>query len=231
MRRTRPRLFSIGSCLAVLISFFAVPGKAADTFAVEKAALAAPDEVAPAVRETLQQEALRVTGPKGALCEIWFRKALPVATSPSQELGVGYGKVAEGTLLGVMRILIPSSDYRQQRVKPGVYTMRYALHPVNGDHMGISPLRDFALLLPVALDTSPAQMAREDVFAQSKKAIGGNHPSVWSLASAEGAQATRPSVRHTDDSDLWILDFRVALEGAGGTLDMALVVSGHAPEA
>lgn len=234
MKRSYRKISSLSFFLAlVLLVAVQAPG-AADPYTLEKAALAAPEEVPAAVRSTLAGEALRVNGPKGPVCEIWMRKAIPVAAAAAQTLGVGYGQIAPGTLVGVVRILAPISDYRQQRVKPGVYTLRYALHPVNGDHMGISPLRDFLLLAPAALDADPAGITFEEAVARSKKTIGANHPSAWSLQSADGAPGEPPSLFHTEEPDLWIIHLRVSLQGASGSaslLDMALVVVGHAPEA
>ena len=39
-------------------------------------------------------------------------------------------------------------------MKPGVYTLRFALQPQNGDHLGVSPNREFAGV-PVGLVTTP----------------------------------------------------------------------------
>jgi hypothetical protein len=230
-RKISPFPFSL--CLALLLAV-AAGAKAADPYTLEKTAVAAPEEIPAAVRATLAGEALRVSGPKGPMCEIWLRKAIPGAATPTPALGIGYAQISPGTLVGAVRILLPISDFRQQRVKPGVYTLRYALHPVNGDHMGISPLRDFVLLAPAALDTDPAGITFEEAVARSKKTIGLNHPSAWSLQSADGAPGEPPSLFHTDEPDLWMIHLRVPVESAGGgakPLDMALVVVGHAPEA
>ncbi len=205
----------------------------ADTYTLEKVTLAPPDEVPPAIRETLDPAALRVNGASGALCEIWLRKSLPAAPSVSHELGVGYGQIAEGTLVGVVRIDTQTFDYRQQKLKPGTYTLRYALHPVDGNHQGIAPLRDFVVLSPVAVDASPAGITREEALVNSRKTTGTKHPSVWSLAAADEKPSAAPAIKHFEDTDLWVVSFRVALSSASGSslLDMALVIAGHAPEA
>ncbi len=234
MKRSSHKISSLSFFLAVVLLGLVQAAQASDPYTLEKAAIAAPEEVSAAVRATLAADALRVTGPKGPMCEIWLRKAIPPAVTPVQGLGVGYGQIASGALVGVVRVLLPISDYRQQRVKPGVYTLRYELHPVNGDHMGISPLRDFLLLAPAALDLDPAEITFEEAVARSKKTIGANHPSAWSLQSADGAPGEPPSMFHTDDPDLWLIHLRVSLgsaSGASSPLDMALVVAGHAPEA
>jgi hypothetical protein len=230
-RHASRNIVSLGLLLALNFALLAPPASAADSYTLEKATLAAPDDVAAPVRAELAAEALRVTGPKGPICEIWLRKAIPAAPAAPAPLGVGYPQIAPGSLVGVVRVLAPISDYRQQRVKPGVYTLRYALHPLNGDHMGISPLRDFLLLAPAALDADPAAITFEEAVARSKKTIGANHPAAWSLQSAEGAPGTPPNLYHTEEPDLWIIHLRTGIAGAAKPLDMSLVVVGHAPEA
>ena len=224
MKHSSHKIAWLSFLLTLVLLGVAQAARAADPYTLEKAAIAAPEEVPATVRATLSGEALRVTGPKGPMCEIWLRKAIPAAAAPVQGLGVGYGQITSGALVGVVRILLPISDYRQQRVKPGVYTLRYELHPVNGDHMGISPLRDFLLLAPAALDTDPAEITFDEAVARSKKTIGANHPSAWSLQSADGAAGEPPSMFHTDDPDLWLIHLRVPLASAGGAtsaLDIA----------
>lgn len=224
-------------CTLLAAMFLASPvcpprAASADTYTLEKVTLAPPDEVPPAIRETLDPAALRVNGASGALCEIWLRKSLPAALSVSHELGVGYGQIAEGTLIGVVRIDTQTFDYRQQILKPGIYTLRYALHPVDGNHQGIAPLRDFVVLSSVAVDSSPAGITREVAFANSRKTRGGNHPSVWSLAAADEKPTAAPAIKYFDDADVWVVSFRIALTAPSGSsaLDMALVIAGHAGE-
>src|SRR3989449_6183513 len=118
---------------------------AAGAYTAEKFSAAPPAEVSAAVREVLSSDGIRVRGPKGPLCEIWLRKAIPLNANPSNELGIAFLEFAEGTLAAVVRFPADVTDYRQQHVKPGVYTLRYALNPVNGNHQGVAPQRDFLL--------------------------------------------------------------------------------------
>jgi hypothetical protein len=222
-------------CLLVLCAVCtSALNASAQGYKVEEFSAAPPAELAPAVRETLSKTALRVTGPEGPLCEIWLRAVVPARATPEQKLGIGYGQFEEGTLFGAVRFLRESRDFRKQLVKPGVFTLRYALNPVDGNHMGVSPIRDFLLLLPAADDSSPAKVTRDDVIKLSKKSIGLNHPSVWSIATGEGQHAKLPEVAHLEDEDAWVVYFRVPVQPAGGTaapLVMGLIVVGHAPEA
>lgn len=221
----------------------------AQAYKVERISLAAPQELAAEVRETLAGEAIRVVGPNGPLCAIWLRKAVPTKAEATKELGIGYGQLTEGTLVGAVHFPASVIDYRQQRVKPGVYTLRYALLPVDGDHLGVSPLRDFLLPAPAALDTNPANITRDALLNLGRKVSGGSHPSVWSLQAAEGHSGALPSITHQKDGDLWVVRSRLqfqteksspASEAASGgakgqsfvgSAVLALVVVGHAPEA
>lgn len=218
--------------LVAAIFLVALPDFGAAGYSAETISSAAPAEVPVAVREVLSDKAIRVNGPGGAICEIWLRKAVP-AQKPSQQLGVVYGEVPEGTLVGVARFMIEVKDYRQQPVKPGIYTLRYALLPQNGNHLGVSPNRDFLLASPVSTDQKPASLPFEEILTLSRGTVGTGHPSVWSLASSSEAAST-PKMLHQEDPDLWMVGFALNLQGTASNLSARsiwLVVVGHAPEA
>ncbi|HEY7617746.1 MAG TPA: hypothetical protein VH744_13150, partial [Terriglobales bacterium] len=127
------------------------------------------------LRNALEQKGYRVTLADGtALCEIWLRASLPPAKN--EPSGATYTGIGESSLIGVLSFVKPTLDYRGQSVKPGAYTLRYVLHPVDGNHMGISPIRDFLLLVPVAEDKDPAaEIAFTDLNKLSHRASGTNH--------------------------------------------------------
>jgi hypothetical protein len=217
-----------GLFLAFLLSI--AGSAAAQSYKAEILNEAPPQELAASVRDTLASTGIRVTGPGGPICDLWLRKAIPASASPAQELGVTYPQLAQGTLVGVMRLPADVKDYRKQRVKAGVYTLRFAITPENGSHMGVAPQRDFLLASPAADDRDPATLTLDQTLALSKKTTGSSHPSVWSLSSAESSPKSLPSVFHMDDGDMWLVEFQVTL-GASGHVNMALVVVGFAPEA
>src|ERR1700682_1818716 len=193
---------------------------------------AAPSEVSAAIRETLSDKGFRVNGPSGALCEIWLRKVVPAKDAP-QQLGVVYGQIAEGTLVGVVRFPVDVKDYRQQPVKAGVYTLRYALLPQNGNHLGVSPNRDFLLASPASADQKPATVSVEEDLSLRRQSAGTGHPSAWSLAGTT-EEAQTPKMLHQEDPDLWIVGFGLNLQSAPNNLTVRpawLGVVGHAPEA
>src|SRR5215470_10685126 len=85
-------LFTVLACSAA--------GAAGQNYEVRKGTAPPPSELAAGVRDVLQQEVLTVSGPAGTVCEIWLRKSVPSAAAPSQELGITFGQIAEGTLVG-----------------------------------------------------------------------------------------------------------------------------------
>ena len=81
-------------------------------------------------------------------------------------------------------------DYRDQSIAKGVYTMRYGLQPVNGDHLGVSTYRDYSLLLPAAKDTKTRPPSSQAARAAECR-IGRNEPS-GGAAFAGRPRPTRP---------------------------------------
>jgi hypothetical protein len=222
LKFTDPRVL-----LAVVMASALSTVTAAQSYKVESTATPAPQGLAAGIRDTLSASALHVTGPNGALCEIWLRKSVPQAATPNTSLGVAFGQINEGTLVGAIQLDARATDYRNQSIQPGVYTLRYMLLPVDGNHQGVSPNRDYLLLVPAALDASPADVITKDLLALSRKAAGTGHPSVWSLVPADTAPSSLPAVVHQDDGDLWIVFFQAPL---GTSTTMGLVVAGHAAE-
>jgi len=224
--RTRQFLYSF----LFLALFLSAPSNAsAQGYKAEPLSEAPPKELAAPIQAALSQTGIRVTGPSGPVCDLWFGKSVPGKANAPQTLGVTFPQLVQGTLVGAIRLPHSVKDYRKQLIKAGVYTLGYALLPDNGNHMGVAPQRDFVLASPAAADQDVAALTFDQTVALSRKATGSNHPSVWSLAPPEDHPKSLPSVFHLDDGDLWLVEFSVPL--AGSPLPMALVVVGSAPEA
>jgi hypothetical protein len=208
---------------------------AAQTYKVEKADAPPPEELAAPVRDSMAPGAARILGPDGPLFEIWFRKVVPVKDAAGAELGIAYPRIPGGTLFGAVRVLQEFRDYRRQRIKPGVYTLRYALHPTDGNHMGISDYRDFLVIVPATADQDLAPIAFDDLMQRSRKTTGGTHPCALSLLAAEeAAESPGFTLTHDEASDFWLLHLSVpwqAGSGAPSPTKMVLVVVGFGPGA
>ncbi len=220
--------FSAWKFLVVFAVAAAFATAASAQYKLATSTAAPPQELAAPIQSALSSNAIQVTGASGPYCEIWLAKSITAAPTPDTSLGVNFGQIPQGALVGAIKFDAPGADYRNQPIKPGVYTMRFALQPVNGDHQGVSPYRDFLLAVPAALDTSTAAIAPNTLDNLSKKAAGSGHPSVWSLVPADSAPATLPAIAHQQaDTDQWVVFFQAPLTTP---VKMGLVVVGHAAE-
>jgi len=137
--------------------------------------------VSDAVRGVLEAKGQRVLGTDGKpVAEVWFRKDIPTGATPVD--AANFSTIPQGTLVGVINFPSQGGDYRGQGIKPGYYTLRYGLILTDGNHLGVSPARDFLLACPVSADKIPNETLKpEDVVKLSKAASGTNHPSVWCM--------------------------------------------------
>ena len=94
--------------------------------------------------------------------------------------------LADGELIGLLQFAAEGHDYRDQPIAKGVYTMRYGLQPVNGDHLGVSTFRDYSLLLPAAKDQSLDAPAAQAARGASAESAGTSHPAVLLYARGPG---------------------------------------------
>ncbi len=220
----------IGLFLAAQILIAATAG-AQGSYKAEPAPLPAGSDIPAALAATLQAQGARVLDSSGAtVCEIWLGSAIPLAASPNSSPDVMYGNLATGTLVGVLHFPTKGADFRGQAIKPGYYTLRYALTPQDGNHMGVNPTRDFLLMSPVAQDTNVSTlMSFQDLVKLSKQASGTNHPAILTM-NPPGTGATASVIQ--DDQGHTV--FQAQAQGktaAGGAqaLNLAFVVVGQAP--
>ncbi len=187
---------------------------------VEAAKVDPPPELSQEVRNTFQPEALRVMQGGQPIAEFWLRADVPEASSPSTELGVSFGQLKVGTLVGAVRLAVKWSDYKNLPVAPGVYTLRYAVQPADGNHMGVAMYRDFLLLIPARMDGDPDLDFRpEELVKASAEAAVGRHPATLSLFPIYD-EVTGPKLMK-NDMDQWTLVAR------SGSLTLGMVMLGH----
>ena len=208
-----------------LILLVSLTGLAADGGKVESIG-AFTDQSAPeALRKALAPNGYKITLGSDLYCEVWFRATLPAGKTDAT--GAVYTGLPEGALIGVIRFPKATSDFRGQSIKAGAYTMRYAVHPTDGNHMGISPIRDFLLLVPLAADANPEAMLKfEELVKLSARASGTNHPAAMSLASPD-ASAAAPTVT-TDEHNHTV--FAAKIKTASGETPLALIIKGVAEQ-
>ena len=194
---------------------------AAGEFQIGSADPLVGDQVSEAIRSAIRSEGVRVNGPDGKpVAEFWGRST-PFSGEPVVEFGVRFETIPEGAFLGVARFPEKGSDFRGQTVPPGLYTMRYGLHPEDGNHMGVAASRDFVLLTPIADDPEPLKNLSFDELVAMTLRVGNPHPTVLRAELPEGEEAPH---LWENEYEHWVLDLE-----AGGEL-IGFVVHGHSEE-
>lgn len=210
-------VFTLAACL------FAV--SAAADHKLEKG-VAAPDGIPAALKGVVQPQGVRLLDDAGApYAEIWLHKQL-AGESKEASGEILYPGIPEGSFVGVWRFVAPGADCRSQAIKPGFFSMRYALMPMDGNHLGAAQYRDFILLVPAAADSDPATNLKfDEVIALSRKASGTGHPASFPMSSPENVS---DAALAKNDQGNWILKARIPAKSGG--VPVAITVVGRAEQ-
>ena len=191
------------------------------------------DVLAADIVERISPQGLRVVrGSNRTICEIWPVKDWQV-TPDFKATNERLYPFKAGQLIGVLRFRRRGSDFRGQQISRGVYTLRFGMQPVDGNHEGTSPTRDFLLLVKAEDDNSPETMSVKQLMESSATAADSNHPAMMCLQRlSEQEKVEAPAMRHDADRDWWMLRFaNGAVAGVQQlSLPVELVVEGHAEE-
>jgi hypothetical protein len=202
--------------LLILTTTVRVP---AQTPTITTAPVAIPAELAAPIADLLSPTVTTVTTGTTKI-ELWWVKSLPMregATVPA------WSDVAEGRVVGAMRLGSAWNDIRGYTIRPGVYTLRFALQPQNGDHMGISPNREFLMPAPAADDTSAAPAGYDGSVELAKKASRRAHPA--SISIDPPSSSASPNSATTNDLGHQVVIVSIPTS-AGAPLTFGLVVEG-----
>ncbi|MBZ5611358.1 MAG: hypothetical protein LAP38_24100 [Acidobacteriia bacterium] len=176
-----------------------------------------PKELAANIAPVLQANGFKISNNGAPYCEIWFRLTQPSGPN-SPEQNVTLPAVPFGALLGVIRFDGKGSDRRGQPIQAGLYTLRYGIMPMNGDHQGAAPQRDFLLMTPAGDDKDPNSTPNFDALVSlSKKASGTPHPAVLSFWKADS-----DAPGFSQQGDDWVLQTKL------GDTPIAVILIGTA---
>jgi hypothetical protein len=218
----------------VVLFLALAPAWAGDAkYSIKTAKTEPPQELQEPIRKLLNDQAVQLLDAKGKpICEVWFCKELSAKATPEQiKKGLNYRALGETTLMGAIRFVQPATDYRKQKVKPGVYTLRLGYQPMDGDHMGTAPHSEFCLLVPAAEDKKPERMSAKELQELSAKAIGESHPGILLLFPNSKPPDTPQLVGKGDGH--WVLTIKeeVMVGDQKTTLGIALTLIGHSDQA
>ena len=221
-------------CVPALLFVLATTPVLAESYKIEAMKDAPPGGLSAPVRETLRSDGYKIVDDKGkTYAEFWLRKAVPASEKPSGSKGaIQFPFITEGELLGALRFPGEGHDYRDQTIPKGIYTVRYGLQPVNGDHLGVSVFRDYVLLLPASKDQAVANLAAKQLNERSAESAGTSHPAVLMLVTPVATAGAAPSMVRDEEKNTWGAVVPLSLDVKGGSgpvpLNVQVIVVGAA---
>jgi hypothetical protein len=221
----------------IAFTVFALAGllslaKAQDAkYTIKTADSAPPKELDPSIQKLLGKSSIQLLDPSGkAIGEFWFRSEIPADATPEQiKNGITYREIRQSEVLAAVRFDQEHTDYRKQKVKAGVYTLRLGYQPADGDHMGSSDFQEFLLVQSANMDKKPELQDIKHMVEASAKSIGTGHPGVFMLAPTQPAAAASIAARAKNH---WVINTKgeIAVNGkkTGVQFGIGLNVVGHA---
>jgi hypothetical protein len=192
---------------------------------LKTADLPPPREIDPAIQKLLQPKAIQLVEGDQPAFQFWLVNDLPLQSKPGAK---PLDAVKQATLLGVVSVPKALRDYRDDEIAAGVYTMRFALQPQDGNHLGSSEFLYFAALTPAKLDTKPDGITDyKSLVKVSSKETSTDHPVILSLrptGSGDSPQLVEPAPEHksvrvkvpaTAGGEKTSLAFEIVYEGKG----------------
>jgi hypothetical protein len=157
------------------------------------------------VADRLESQGARLLDPQGQpVCEIWWSKAIPAETTGAAAApGVFYSGLKTGAFIGVLHFMTPEAeDFRDQKLAPGFYIMRYALFPPDSNPAGASRFREFVVLIPLAADAQPERsLTLEEMVRLGCLASRTAYPAIVGLTHVNPAYEKLPAVVADDQGN------------------------------
>lgn len=153
-----------------------------------------PPAVSESIRESLNPEALMLLDGETPVYEFWFRKEIPLKSTPeSPEKALN--SIRETTLLGVAVVHGALRDYKDNGMIVGACTIRFSLQPQDGDHLGSAEFPYFFTLVPAKHDAELEGITRyRQMVKASGKDTATGHPMVLSLRPVSGTDSGLPKL-------------------------------------
>lgn len=180
--------------LALLIGLWLAPAAFAADLTLKVTDRPPPKELDPSLQKLLQPKAIQLLEGDQPAFEFWLVKELPLASKPAS-LAKALDAVKQATFLGAVSVPKARRDYRDDEIAAGVYTMRLALQPQDGNHLGSAEFPYFAALTPAKLDTKPDGVTDYKALVKvSSKETSTDHPVILSLRPANAEAGDSPQL-------------------------------------
>jgi hypothetical protein len=218
----------------VVVWLALAPALWAADYSVKTAAdTALPKQLSDDVRKLLDNTAIQLKDAKDeTVVEIWLAKELSSkATAQQLKNGLTYRELPSSTILGAVRVVKQTTDYKKQKIPVGVYTLRLGIQPEDGDHMGTAPYNEFALLCPADQDKKTDLLETKELRELSSKTTD-NHPGVWVLFPADKDAGDKPKlVSKPGGHHVLFVKVPVKAGDNKGTMALGLNLVGHSSSA
>lgn len=143
-----------------------------------------PAAIDASIRKGLQTKVVQILQDGKPIYEFWFASVIPLRSKPAST-AKSLDTIKDAALLGAVSIVSARRDYRDDELAAGVYTMRFALQPEDGNHLGTAEFSYFAVLVSSKLDTKPDGITDfKTLVKASAKTASGDHPMILSLRPA-----------------------------------------------
>ncbi len=154
-----------------------------------------PKELDATIRTKLQTKAVQLLEGDKPAYEFWFHAGIPVPSKPDSTVKA-LDAIRPATLLGVVAVSSDKRDYRDDELRAGLYTMRFALQPQDGNHLGTSEFNYFAVLTPAKIDNKlDGIIDYKTLVKASSKETSTDHPVILSLRPASSDEGGLPKLK------------------------------------
>ena len=219
--------------LSVFVLSYASSGDA-KKFSIKAGESPLPKELSEPIQKLLVASSVQLLDGVGQpICELWFRKEVPAEATPEQlKTGVTFREVKQSEILGAVQFHKDWSDYRKQKIKAGVYTMRLAYQPTDGKHTAdVSEFQEFVLLINAKGDTKAALMETKALHDKSGDTLDLAHPGVFMLW-PNSKPGKEPNLTAYPKNH-WVLNSKanllVAGKATGASIGIGVTLVGHSP--
>jgi hypothetical protein len=233
--------YALTICLSLMV--YAGPAWSADRYLIGPATLQASRAVPQSVVNGVNPQGwvlyTQSYGIKDLICEIFLAKTVTASSAPSSGKML-YSALEEGAFVGVIHLLPEatedySADAHNQKLKPGFYTMRYAVMPAGTYEHGTKP-GDFLVLSAASTDPDPTHILKATELKRLGVASSGTAVAASvELVAADSAIEQSPTVK-MDETFTCIFQARLQLDSGKGSsanklpLAIALLTPLHGPE-
>lgn len=180
----------------------------------------APKEIAEEITKVLAAKSYSIKREGKEIAHLWIRETIPINEI---EEPPPYNAMEEGTLVAVIEIKTDDlTDFRDQALIEGIYTLRLGIQPSDGNHMGVAPFPEFLCLVPAEKDPTLAAIEHDNLMKISKEASGTGHPAVMFMQPFfEKPTETFPVVSTNESSNI-VVNVLTKAEKDGKTCDFPI---------